>query len=166
MWTWDLLLTVGTAYPQIPGSGSEGEQQREAHHPALQHVLRLTEAGAERLDLLQNGVGVERVEQRELALHLFALEAERPLGAQIELIPPRFEFAVRRNQIEARRLRLGPGGEQDRRGYDGASALAVREGRGRYRPIDPERRILRGVAVALAGEADEHAADFDTPLER
>src|SRR5262249_51167509 len=45
-------------------------------------------------------------------------------------------------------------------------ALTVREYARRHRPIHAEGWILRRVAVALAGEADEDAADFDVPGQR
>src|SRR5262249_28228427 len=94
------------------------------------------------------------------------LESERALGAQVELIPARFEFRIRRDEIQARRLGLRARRKQNRRRYDCARALTVREYARRHRPIHAEGWILRRVAVALAGEADEDAADFDVPGQR
>src|SRR5229473_1618182 len=93
----------------VPHACSEVKEQRKPHEPALKDVLRLTEARSERLHLLEHGIRIHDVEERELGLDLFPLEPEDSLCAQIELVPARLEFGVRWDQIETDGLGLPPG---------------------------------------------------------
>src|ERR1700726_4752532 len=115
---------------------SEVEKNRQPQHPSLQSHLRLAESRPEVLILLEHGPAVENVEHRRLRLNLTAARhPERPLEAEIELIPARLVLGARRNQVASRSVGLGSAGQEDRRGDHHPRALPAREGRRWNRPV-------------------------------